>query len=129
SHPPVRASTNWSFHKKGSSVMLRLLKAPHNEGAKDGECRMSLVEPGGLVSVERVAGGGLARPQSLAIAGAVVGHAAGKRPSDGHDVVAGCRSQRRLPRLLLLPYQPGTQRQNCCYATGRPGGARTAPSR
>ena len=48
---------------------------------------------------------------SLAICRRCCGHAVRPRPSHRHELVAGRRSQRRLPRLLLLPGQPGTQGQ------------------
>ena len=53
--------------------MLRLLRQPHNGGAKDGRFEMSLAMPERVVGVERLAGGRIARPQPLASAGAADG--------------------------------------------------------
>src|SRR6266446_9455694 len=89
--------------------MLQLLNKPHNGRAKDGEARMSLGVPGGLVRVDRMAGGWIARPQSLAVAGVVRWDAFCPRAADRHHLAAGRWHQHRLRRLLLLPRQSRTQ--------------------
>src|SRR5450432_1454084 len=104
--------------------MLLLQTAAQNGGAKDGEAKMSLVLSGGLVAMERVAGGRVARPQSLASAGAADGDSVCQRPSHGDDVVARRRRQRRLPRLLLLPRRRGTQERIDCDAALGAGAAK-----
>jgi hypothetical protein len=73
--------------------------------------------------MERVAGGRVARPQSLASAGAADGDFVCQRSSHGDDVVARRRRQRRLPRLLLLPRRRGTQERIDCDAALGAGAA------
>ncbi len=101
--------------------MLRLLTMPHNGGAKDGEFEMSLGLSRTVVGVERVACCGVARSQSLAIAGADDGDSVRQRSSHRNDLVASGRRQQRLPRLVLLPYQRRTQQQFGRLATGSVG--------
>ena len=54
---------------------------------------------------QRLAGSWHARSQPLAIASLADGHALGKWSAHGDHLAVSRRSQRRLPRLLLLPYQ------------------------
>ena len=72
---------------------------------------MSLAVSRRLVAVERVAGGGAACPKPLATADPAGGHPLCPRATDRDDVAPGGRSQRRLPRLLLLPGGTRTQDQ------------------
>src|SRR5215216_8127509 len=94
--------------KKGSSIMLRLLNAPHEGRARDG----SLSAAAGLAAVGGVDGRWVARSQSLAAVVDSPGNGVCPRAADGHHVVASRRDQRRLRRLLLLPAAPGTQVQS-----------------
>ena len=68
--------------------MLRLLKLPHNGGAKDGKFGMSLGMSRTVVGVERMAVGRVARPQSLAAARIADGHVAGKWSAYGDHLAA-----------------------------------------
>ncbi len=70
---------------------------------------MSLGVAGRVVSVERVVGGRVACPQSLAAAGAADGHLVCRRSSHGDDLAARRGRERRLPRLLLLPRRGGAE--------------------
>ncbi len=65
--------TRTGIHKKGSSIKLLLRNRRQDRRAKDGEARMSLGISRRLVELEPVVGGRVARAQSVAIAGAVVG--------------------------------------------------------
>ena len=70
-----------------------------------------------MAGMERVVGGGAARPQSLEIAGAVAGHSLCAW-SAHRDHLAPCRGHSsRLRRLLLLPGTPGTQGRLGRHAT------------
>src|SRR5437762_9815348 len=89
--------------------MLQLRNKPHNGRAKDGETGMSLGVPGGMVRVDRMAGGRIARPQSLAVAGVVERDAFCPRAADRHHLAASRWYQHRLRRLLLLPGRCWTQ--------------------
>ena len=75
--------------------------------AKDGESKLAMSER--MVGVERLVGGGVARPQPLAAAGAADRHPLRRRPAHRLQLAPCCRSQQRLPRVLLLPCPPGTQ--------------------
>jgi hypothetical protein len=86
--------------------MLRLQNKPHNGGAKDGEFEMSLGMSRTMVGVERMAGGWVARPQSLAVADSVDGNPLCQRASHSDHLVEGRRSQRRLPRHTKHTWQP-----------------------
>src|SRR6266550_3717233 len=102
--------------KKGSSIMLRLLKAPHNGRAKDG----SLSAAEGLAAMGSVVGCRVAWSQSLAAGVDSPGDRVRTRAADGHHLAAGRRDQRRLRRLLLLSAARGTQVQSAGLATVRP---------
>src|SRR3970040_52777 len=103
--------------KKGSSIMLRLLKTPHEGRAKDG----SLSTAAGLAAVGRVVGSRVARSQSLATVGGSPGNDLCPRAADGHDVAAGRRHSARLLRLFLLPPAAGTQGQRAGRAAADGG--------
>jgi len=79
-----------------------------------------------MVGVERMVGVGTARPQSLAVAGVADGNAVCRGPSHGHHMAASSRRQRRLPRLLLLPFECRTQQQIDCFSIGNLGTADVA---
>ena len=74
---------------------------PHNGGAKDGEFEMSLGLSRTVVGVERVACCGVARSQSLAIAGADDGDSVRQRTSHRNDLAQGRRGQRRLHKTII----------------------------
>src|SRR5262245_2787231 len=93
--------------KKGSPIMLRLPHTPHNGRAKDG----SLSTADGLAALGGVVGRRIAWTQSLAAVVDSHGDRVCPRAADGHQLVAGRRSSRRLRRLLLLPPAPGPQVQ------------------
>src|SRR6267142_4587924 len=93
--------------KKGSSIMLRLRKTPHEGRAKDGS--VSTAE--GLAAVGGVVGRRIAWAQSLAAVADSPGNGVRPRSEDRHDVVESRRNPRRLRRLLLLSPAPGTQVQ------------------
>jgi hypothetical protein len=76
-----------------------------------------------MVGMERVACCRLARSQSLAFAGTVDGNSVRQWSPYGDDLAQGRRGERRLPRLLLLPFQCGTQQQIDRHATGNFGTA------
>src|SRR3972149_11351151 len=101
--------------KKGSSIMLRLLKTPHNGRAKDG-----FVSPAeGLAPVGRVVGRRVAWAQSLAAVGDSPGDVVRPRPADRDQLAAGGGDSRRLQRLLLLPAACGPQDQRAGRAARR----------
>ena len=64
-----------------------------------------------LGRMEQLVGGGAARPQSLATAGPPDGHPLRPRATNRDHLAPGRRSQRRLPRLFLLPRRSRTQDQ------------------
>jgi len=68
--------------KKGSSIMLRLLKTPHEGRAKDG----SLSAAEGLAAVGGVVGRRFARSQSLATVIDFPGDRVCAAATDRHDV-------------------------------------------
>src|SRR3989337_2503522 len=105
--------------KKGSSIKLRLSDTRRDGRAKDGASGMSLEVARAVVAVECVVGGRVAWPQSLAAAGAAGGDAVCRWSSHGDHLAARGGRERRLPRLLLLPGQRGTQeRIDCDSALG-----------
>ena len=83
--------------------------------AKDGKRKLEMSER--MVGMERLVGGGAARPQPLEVSGAVGGHPL--RPRASHrDHLAPCRRHsQRLRRLLLLSGPPGTQDRIGRHAT------------
>ncbi len=89
--------------------MLRFPGFTHDGRVKDSETSMSLKVSEKVVGVERVAGGRIARSQSLASVGA--GDSVRLGRPHCHLVVPRRQRQRRLPGLLLLPGPPGTQDQ------------------
>lgn len=108
--------------------MLRLL-TPHKGRAKDGESRMSLEVARAVVPVEYVVGSRVARPQSLAAAGVVVGDVVRRRSAHGDHLAAGRGRQRRLPGLLLLPGRRRTQERIDRHAARGAGAVCVVPAR
>src|SRR5580765_1782785 len=94
--------------KKGSSIMLWLLKTPHDRRAKDG----SVSAAGGLAAMGPVVGRRFAWTQSLAAVVDSPGDGVCTGPEDGHHLATGRGNLRRLRRLLLLSPTPGPQVQS-----------------
>ena len=74
-------------------------------------------------------GGRVACTQPMAAAGAVDGHPVCRRAAHRHHLAPRRRSQRRLPRLLLLPRPPRTQGRIGRHATFSAGVADLALAR
>ena len=108
--------------------MLRLQYTRHDRRAKDGEIEMSLGISRAVVGVERVVGGGVARPQSLAAAGAAGRHPVCQRPTHGHHLAPHGGRQRRLPGLFLLSGGDRTQERIDCDSTGSTPAADLVPA-
>ena len=73
---------------------------------------MSLGMSRTMVGVERVAGGRVARPQSLAVAGAAGGDVVCRRSAHRDHLAAGRRRQRRLTKTIITSWPPSDARPN-----------------
>src|SRR5580658_5203705 len=83
--------------------------------AKDGESKLEMSER--LAGMERVVGSRVARTQPMAAAGAADGHPVCRRAAYRLHLAPHRGSQRRFPRLLLLPCDTRTQGRFGRYAT------------
>lgn len=70
-----------------------------------------------MVGVERLVGGGVARPQPMAAAGTFDRHTVCHRTAYRQQLAPCRRCERRLPRLLLLPRPTWTQGRFGCHTT------------
>ena len=74
-------------------------------------------------------GGRVAPSQSLAFARIADGHVVRWRPSHGNHMAPCGRGERRLSRLLLLPYLCGTQKRIDCNSTGGTSAVHLVPAK
>src|SRR3972149_2032709 len=88
---------------------LCVLQDANNGRAKDVSSELAMSER--MERVELVVGGRVARSQPLATAGVADGHPFCRRIAHRYQLAPRRRSQRRLPRLLLLPRPTRTQDQ------------------